>query len=170
MKILMMTKLNWKFSPKHRPGMQGFLLLLLLFTRSNTSTPTHHLKDLKVEEGIHFSENKWSEVIKKSASENKYILVEFHASWCPSCKRLQRTTFKDKDVVAFYNDNFINLALDVEKGEGPSLAASLNVRATPTLLIFSPDGTPVLKSVGYLEPGDLINFGKTAIHSSLLHN
>jgi thiol:disulfide interchange protein len=157
------------FNPKHRSGMQGFLLLLLLFTKPNTSTPTHLLEDLKVEEGIHFSENKWAEVIKKSASENKYIFVDLYASWCPSCKRLQRRTFKNNDVAAFYNKNFINVSLDVEKGEGPSMAASLNVRATPTLLIFSPDGTPVLKSVGYLEPGDLINFGKTAIHSSSVH-
>ena len=165
-----MTKINRVFNPKHRSRMQGFLLLLLLFTESNTPTRTHHLKNVHIQEGIHFSENKWADVIKKSTAENKYIFVDLYASWCPSCKRLQRTTFKDKDVVAFYNENFINLYLDVEKGEGPSLAASLNVRATPTLLIFSPDGTPVLKSVGYLEPGDLINFGKTAIHSSSVHN
>ena len=149
--------------------MQVFLLLLLLFAESNTPTRGHHLKNVRFEEGIHFSEDKWADIIKKSSSENKYIFVDFYASWCPSCKRLERTTFKDKDVVAFYNKNFINLALDVEKGEGASLAGSLNVRATPTLLIFSPNGTPVLKSVGYLEPGDLINFGKTAIDSLSAH-
>jgi len=165
-----MIKINRVFNPKHRFRMQGFLLLVLLFTEFNTATGTHPLKNVQIQEGIHFSENKWADVIKRSRSENKYIFVDLYASWCPSCKRLQRTTFKDKDVVAFYNENFINVLLDVEKGEGPSLAASLNVRATPTLLIFSPDGTPVLKSVGYLEPGDLINFGKMAIHSSSVHN
>jgi len=35
---------------------------------------------------------------------------------------MKRTTFTDKVVADYYNQNFVNLAIDIEKGEGPVLA------------------------------------------------
>jgi len=161
-----MVKFNRVMRLAHKSRTQGFLLLLLLVTGPAAILRTHHPADIQNNEGIHFLDNKWAEVLKMAASEHKYIFLDLYASWCPSCKQLQRTTFKNKDVAAFFNQNFINLSLDVERGDGESLASSLNVRAIPTLLIFSPNGTPVLKSVGYLNTEELVSFGKTAIHSS----
>ena len=161
-----MVKFNRVMRLANKSRTHGFLLLLLLATGPVAMLRTHHPADVRNNEGIHFLDNKWAEVLKMAASENKYIFLDLYASWCAPCKQLQRTTFKDKDVAAFFNQNFINLSLDIEKGEGVSFATSLNVHAIPTLLILSPNGSPVLKSVGYLDPEQLVNFGKTAIHSS----
>jgi thioredoxin 1 len=63
-----------------------------------------------------------------------------------------------------YNSHFINVSIDMEKGEGPALAAQWQLQAYPTLIIFNPGGKPVLGTVGYISAADLIKFGKQALN------
>jgi len=108
---------------------------------------------------INFIENSWGEALKQAAAKKKYIFVDAYATWCGPCKMLKATTFKNKDVIAFYNSNFINVAMDMEKGQGPELAAQWGLRAYPTLIIFNAQGKPVYGTVGFIKPEDLIKFG-----------
>ena len=108
---------------------------------------------------INFIENSWGEALKQAAAKKKYIFVDAYATWCGPCKMLKATTFKNKDVIAFYNSNFINVAMDMEKGQGPDLAAQWGLRAYPTLIIFNAQGKPVYGTVGFIKPDDLIKFG-----------
>lgn len=79
---------------------------------------------------------------------------------------LKATTFRDKDAAAFFNQNFINYSIDMEKGEGPALATQWQVDSYPTLLIFDAAGKIVLGTVGFLKPEDLIKFGKQGLKKS----
>ena len=108
---------------------------------------------------INFIENSWTEALKQAARQNKYIFVDAYASWCGPCKLLKATTFKDSKVARFYNSNFINVAMDMEKGDGPQLAAKWGLQAYPTMIIFDPKGKPVYGTVGYIKADDLIKFG-----------
>ncbi|SDE19179.1 Thioredoxin-like [Mucilaginibacter pineti] len=113
---------------------------------------------------INFIENSWNEALKQAAAQNKYIFVDAYATWCGPCKMLKATTFKNKKVAEFYNGNFINVAMDMEKGDGPQLAAKWGLRAYPTLLIFTPKGKPVYGSEGYIGADALIRFGVKALN------
>jgi len=108
---------------------------------------------------INFIENSWGEALKQAAAKKKYIFVDAYATWCGPCKMLKATTLRNKDVIAFYNSNFINVAMDMEKGQGPELAAQWGLRAYPTLIIFNAQGKPVYGTVGFIKPDDLIKFG-----------
>ncbi len=119
-------------------------------------------KSSKKEE-MHFIEDAWPAALKQAAAENKYIFVDAYATWCGPCKMLKATTFKDPKVIAFYNKNFINVSMDMEKGMGPKLAAEWRMEAYPTLIIFSPKGKPVLGSVGYIKASDMLKFGQEAL-------
>lgn len=112
---------------------------------------------------IIFIENSWDEALKQAALQKKYIFVDAYATWCGPCKMLKATTFRDEKAAAFYNANFINVAIDMEKGVGPMLAQQWQLQAYPTLIIFNPNGKPVLGSVGYIKADDLIRFGKQAL-------
>ncbi|MDN3551141.1 thioredoxin family protein [Mucilaginibacter aquaedulcis] len=113
---------------------------------------------------IIFIENSWNEALKQAAAQNKYIFVDAYATWCGPCKLLKATTFKNNKVAEFYNSNFINVALDMEKGEGPELAAQWGLQAYPTLIVFTPKGKPVYGTVGFIKPDDLIKFGVQALN------
>jgi thioredoxin 1 len=112
---------------------------------------------------IVFIEDDFNEALKQAAAQNKYLFVDAYASWCGPCKMLKATTFKNKKAAAFYNTNFINVAIDMEKGQGPELAAQWGMQAYPTLIIFNPQGKPVLGSVGYIKADDLIKFGEAGL-------
>ena len=113
---------------------------------------------------IIFIENSWNEALKQAAAQNKYIFVDAYATWCGPCKLLKATTFKNNRVAEFYNSNFINVAMDMEKGQGPELAAQWGLQAYPTLIVFNPKGKPVWGTVGFLKPDDLIKFGVQALN------
>jgi thiol:disulfide interchange protein len=113
---------------------------------------------------INFIENSWTEALKQAAKQKKYIFVDAYATWCGPCKMLKATTFKNNKVADFYNDNFVNVAIDMEKGQGPALAAEWGLRAYPTMIIFDSKGKPISGTVGYIKPNDLIKFGQQALN------
>jgi thiol:disulfide interchange protein len=117
---------------------------------------------------IVFIEDDWNEALKQAAAQHKYIFVDAYATWCGPCKMLKATTFKNKKAAEFYNKNFINVAIDMEKGVGPQLAAQWQMQAYPTLIIFNSKGQPVLGTVGYIKAPDLIRFGEAALKKTAM--
>jgi thiol:disulfide interchange protein len=145
----------------YRKYIVGFFAVLLLVVL--------HLSLVKAQDRssndqqIVFIEDDWNAALKQAASQHKYIFVDAYATWCGPCKMLKATTFKNKKAAEFYNKNFVNIAIDMEKGMGPQLAAQWRMQAYPTLIIFNPKGEPVLGTVGYIKAPDLIRFGEAAL-------
>ncbi|WP_413670781.1 thioredoxin family protein [Mucilaginibacter sp. Mucisp86] len=138
-----------------------FIIALILFLSSSVKAQENAGKSSTQ---INFIENSWTEALKQAARQNKYIFVDAYASWCGPCKMLKATTFKNNKVADFYNDNFVNVAIDMEKGQGPALAAQWGLQAYPTMIIFTSKGKPVSGTVGYIRANDLIKFGQQALN------
>jgi thiol:disulfide interchange protein len=112
---------------------------------------------------INFIENSWKEALKQASAQHKYIFVDAYTTWCGPCKMLRMTTFKNNKAAEFFNNNFVNVSIDVEKGQGPELASAWRIQSIPTLIICDSNGKPVYGSVGYIGAGDLIKFGKEGL-------
>jgi len=112
---------------------------------------------------IVFIENSFLTALKKAKTEHKYIFVDAYTSWCGPCKQLKNTTFKDSQTADFFNKNFVNLSVDMEKGEGTDLAEKWGVQEYPTLLILDHNGKVLHRSIGYLDAKQLTAFGKKAL-------
>jgi thioredoxin 1 len=121
------------------------------------------LKNETLNEGITFYEGSWQEALATAKAENKLIFLDAYASWCGPCKMLKRNVFTNPDVAAFYNENFVNVAIDMEKGVGPKLAQQYRVTAYPTLFFIDGDGNVVRKAVGYHNPNQLLALGQSMI-------
>lgn len=116
-------------------------------------------------EGIRFVENKkWKEVLALARKENKLIFLDAYASWCGPCAYMQKDVFPAAAAGAYFNAHFINVKLDMEKGEGPLLSEQLNLTAYPTLYFLNAEGEVVHKYVGALEPGEFVALGKEALN------
>ena len=141
--------------------------VLFAFAVSNCTTPLSkgeaHDLDRSSDKKIIFIENSWAEALKQAAKQHKYIFADAYASWCGPCKMLKATTFRNSKVAAFYNEHFINVSIDMEKGEGPKLSQQWGIQAYPTLIIFNADGKPLLGTVGYIEANDLLRFGEEGL-------
>ena len=112
-------------------------------------------------DGIQFTEASWKDILKKAKAEKKVIFLDAYASWCGPCKMLQKNVFTKKAVGDFYNSKFINVKMDMEKGEGPALAQVYPLEAYPTLLYIDGNGKILRKVLGLQTPEALIAIGKS---------
>jgi thioredoxin 1 len=113
---------------------------------------------------IVFVENDWNAAVKKASAQKKWIFVDCYATWCGPCKMLKIRTFTNKKVADFFNKNFINVSIDMEAGQGPALAQQWKLQAYPTLIIFDENAKPVLGTMGFMAPDDLMRFAEQALN------
>jgi thiol:disulfide interchange protein len=117
----------------------------------------------KVPAGIEFIEQDWSAALQQAKKQNKLVFLDIYATWCGPCKLLKQYTFTDTSVGKFFNNNFINVSVDGEKGVGPQLAQQYSIEGYPSLIITDAEGKPVLFTAGYMPATDLLRFANEAL-------
>lgn len=101
------------------------------------------------------------ELAKRQAEEKgRLIFIDAYTDWCTWCKEMDKTTFSDKYVAKYYNQNFINLKLDMEAGDGPELGKKFNVESYPTLIFVDKDLNVIEKVEGYYNSTSFLRLGK----------
>jgi thioredoxin-related protein len=114
-------------------------------------------------QGIVFEQTGFAEVLAKAKKENKMIFMDCYTSWCGPCKLLAKKVFPQKEVGDYFNEHFVSIKVDMEKGEGIELAKKYEILSYPTLLFMNADGKVLHKGVGALSAEALIADGKIAI-------
>ncbi len=114
-------------------------------------------------DGIQFNKANWAKILQQASEQNRLIFLDAYTSWCGPCKKMARDVFPQKSIGEFYNAKFINVKLDMEKGEGIDVARDYDVNVYPTLLFISGDGTLVHRSAGYHTADQFLDLGKTAL-------
>lgn len=134
----------------------SFILLLAiqnLFGQNNTAQKA-------AETGIVFIHDDFNAAITEAKKTGKIIFLDAYTEWCGPCKMMSRNVFPNAEVASFYNANFVNLKMDMEKGDGPNIQNKYAVRAYPTLLYIDGEGKVVHRAVGYRDPAGFLAIGK----------
>ncbi len=108
------------------------LLLKYIITTiivSSTIIPTGNAQ------GIQFEESTFNEALAKAGQEKKLLFIDCYTTWCGPCKMLSKIVFPNDTAGAFFNKHFINLKMDMEKGEGKTLSKTFRITSYPTLLL-----------------------------------
>ena len=116
------------------------------------------------QDGIKFGKQSFAQTLEQAKKENKLIFLDAFASWCGPCKLLDKNVFPKKEVGDYFNTNFLNLHIDMEKGEGIEIAKKYGIYSYPTLLFIDGDGKVVYKAAGYMSPQELISIAKEAVN------
>lgn len=111
---------------------------------------------------IQFETKTFQEIKAIAKSQNKLIFLDAYTSWCGPCKYMAKNIFTNDTVADFYNANFINAKIDMEKGEGIELAKKYQVRCYPNLLYINGDGEIVHRVGGMRKTADFIQIGQSA--------
>ncbi|MBK7964909.1 MAG: DUF255 domain-containing protein [Bacteroidetes bacterium] len=85
----------------------SFLLLLQIFITTSSFS--------QYRDSIHFLPITFDEAMIKAKADKKPIFLHAYASWCHFCSEMAEKVYTDINVANFYNKNFINIKMDMEK-------------------------------------------------------
>jgi thioredoxin-related protein len=80
----------------------------------------------------------WQRALDEAKKANLPLALEFFMEGCPACGRVARETHQDPAVIETLNHRFVPVRLEAR--DHLDLAQQFEVTATPTILLFSPDG------------------------------
>jgi len=131
---------------------------------------------LFAQEGMKFVHGKtWNEILKQAAKEKKYIMIDAYTTWCGPCKYMSNTIFPMPEAGKFYNANFINVKVQMDKTEADNeeikswyataaeMEKKYNVMVYPTYLFLNSKGELVHRAVGSSDVNGFIEKGKSAL-------
>ena len=88
----------------------------------------------------------------KAKAENKPVLADFSAIWCPTCRAMHVTVFTDPAVKAAIESGYVLSRIDYESPEAPAFMAKYGVSGFPTLLVLNGDGKLLRRVPVTLDP------------------
>lgn len=151
----------------------ALLLVLLLGTMAAVASETAAEKSqpkgttpttpAKPADSAASGEIKWipfDEGLAKAKAEGKKIFVDLTASWCGWCKKMDKETFNQPEVVRMVNENFVpvkvwgdsdkEMVIEGYKITERNLATSaFGVTGFPTFFFLCPNGKAYNKLIGY---------------------
>lgn len=105
-----------------------------------------------------FSKLTFKQAKEQAQKEGKILIVDFMATWCPPCKKMDSTTWVDPKITQWVKQNAIAVQIDVDKDA--ETTSALNVDSMPTLVLFKPDGggKEFTRESGYQSPEELLQW------------
>jgi thiol:disulfide interchange protein len=134
----------------------------VLMAKARTSLTEAELKRTNTR-SISFENDAWKNLLAKAKKENKLIFLDAYTEWCRPCIMMAKNVFTLNKVADFYNTNFINVSMDMEKGEGSVIGKRYKIAAYPAFLFINGDGKVVHTNGGYQEAAEFIAGGEAAL-------
>jgi thioredoxin 1 len=117
------------------------LVLLIFLTGAWTSEP----KDASV----NFYNGSYDNFLREAKKQQKPIILDFWATWCGPCKKLDRETFTDDAFASYLNENFLIYKVIIDSFDGIEIVERFEVKNFPTLLVADYRGNEVSKLKGF---------------------
>ncbi len=85
---------------------------------------------------------------KLAIATDRLILVDFWASWCGPCKKMESESWSDEEIGKI-SQGYVPLKIDLDRRT--PLAMRYGVNAIPLLLVIDSSGELVYKQLGYMD-------------------
>ncbi len=92
--------------------------------------------------------------LKEAKSKSKPVMADFYTDWCGWCKKLDRDTYADPEVVSL-SKKFICVKVNGDKY--PDLVSKYGVSGYPTIIFLDPAGNKTNAIVGYVNAEGMLS-------------
>lgn len=94
----------------------------------------------------------------QAMEERKFVLQYFTKARCTECALLDRTVFKDPDIVNYLDERFVSIRSDIGSPNGKIDAENYGVETYPSILFFNSKGELIEKAtmVGVLGANEFL--------------
>ena len=65
-----------------------------------------------------FEDSNYTDILKRSKTENKPMVVMFYATWCAHCNKMKSEVLKTPDLISYYQNTFVCMGINAESKEG----------------------------------------------------
>jgi thiol:disulfide interchange protein len=124
------------------------LPLLLLAGCAPEPTTSRSKAEGKVPLGFH--DLSLDEALALAKTEDKLVMVDFYADWCPPCRMLDSYTWPDPAVQAWLQEKTVAIKNNVD--DNPEVWAKYRFKGIPILIFLRPDGSEVGRLSGFRPP------------------
>lgn len=83
------------------------------------------------------------EAMRRASKEEKLVLADYSAIWCPSCRKLDTNVFANRDISEQINRDFVYARVEYDSNEGIAFAKRYDVVGFPRVLVLLPTGESV---------------------------
>lgn len=111
------------------------------------------------------------EALKRAPQEDKKILIDVYASWCPYCQRMHSDVYTSDEVLSAISDHYLWVKINIESEEivtykgtqftEAQFARALDNKSIPTTYFMNDEGSIIGSQPGYLDVdvfSNLLNF------------
>ncbi len=117
-------------------------------------------------QGVVFSRITLDDALDRAKRENKSVLVDCYATWCVPCKKMDRV-FAQREVGSLFNDNFINIKLDMDLVSSYGPKTEYEIIFLPTIMILDPQGNVRYKKDKVLGVEEILQIGELALNPDI---
>ena len=103
----------------------------------------------------------------KGQNEPRSVFVDVYTDWCGWCKKMDKSTFQDAEVVKYVNENYYAVKLDAESNNivtfngvdltERELARAFRVSGYPTIVIIDETFQQITPLPGYKQAAEFKN-------------